>query len=107
MTEKITGQTPRPTETASARRSEAKKPVGSEPQRGSAEGPSAAGTGDTVNITHSGLLLGKLAEVVQAAPVVDADRVKTIKDAIASGDYRVDAQKTADNLLRFERDVTG
>jgi len=51
--------------------------------------------------------MSKLEEIVQRTPVVDADRVAAIKDAIASGNYEVDDQRVADRLLKFERDVLG
>ena len=104
MTEKINGQGLRPTDTAGTRRSEAAKPA--------SEGQSRAATADaapsdTVNITQSGLLMSKLEELVQRAPVVDQARVAAIKDAIASGTYEIDDQRIADRLLKFERDVLG
>ncbi len=60
-----------------------------------------------MSITQSGLLMSKLEELVQRTPVVDAERVAAIKDAIASGTYEVDDQRVADRLLKFERDVLG
>jgi len=37
--------------------------------------------------------------------VVDAQRVAALKTAISSGSYEVDNQKTADKLLRYERNL--
>ena len=105
MTEKINGQGFRPSDTASARRTESAKPAAREGKSPAAGGDVA--TADTVNITASGLLMTKLEELVQRAPVVDAERVAAIKDAIASGSYQVDDQRVADRLLKFERDVLG
>jgi len=105
MTEKINGQGLRPSDTASTRRTDAAKPASREGKSPAAGGEVA--TGDTVNITASGLLMSKLEEIVQRTPVVDADRVAAIKDAIASGNYQVDDQRVADRLLKFERDVLG
>jgi negative regulator of flagellin synthesis FlgM len=112
MTEKINGQGFRPSDTASTRRAEAAKPTSGQSKRaGSAEPAAAAGdrvpAGDTVNITSSGLLMSKLEEIVQRAPVVDEKRVAAIKDAIAAGKYVVDDRRIADALLKFERDVLG
>ena len=106
MTEKINGQGLRPTDTAGTRRSEAAKPA-SQGQSRAATADTAASTSDTVSITQSGLLMSKLEELVQRAPVVDQERVAAIKDAIASGTYEIDDQRTADRLLKFERDVLG
>ena len=106
MTEKISGQGLRPTDTAPTRRSEA--------ARTTTEGRSAApktetpvSTGDKVNITQSGLLMSKLEEAVQRAPVVDTGRVAELKERIAAGTYEFDDQRTADQILKFERDVLG
>ena len=60
-----------------------------------------------MNITRSGLLMSKLEEIVQRAPVVDSERVAALKDAIALGTYEIDDQHIADQLLKFERDVLG
>lgn len=104
MTEKINGQGFRPTDTAATRRSEAARTA----TQARGEAPKAGtpvSTGDVVSITQSGLLLGKLEEAVQRAPVVDSARVAEIKDLIASGAYEFDDRRTADRLLKFERDV--
>ncbi len=105
MTEKINGQGFRPADTAGTRRSEAAKAPSSQGQSRAGAADSSATAGETVSITQSGMLLSKLEELVQSAPVVDADRVAALKDAIASGTYEIDDQRIADNLLRFERDV--
>jgi negative regulator of flagellin synthesis FlgM len=109
MTEKINGQGFRPTDTTASgtRRSEAAKPASSQGAGRAAAGGESPAAGDTVSITQSGLLLSKLEEIVQRAPVVDEARVSAIKDAIASGTYEVDDQRIADQLLKFERDVLG
>jgi negative regulator of flagellin synthesis FlgM len=106
MTEKINGQGFRPSDTASARRAETAKPASGQGKSASTTNPSAA-AGDTVNITASGLAMSKLEEIVQRAPVVDAERVAALKDAIASGTYEVDDRRVAEALLKFERDVLG
>jgi negative regulator of flagellin synthesis FlgM len=107
MTEKINGQGFRPTDTASTRRSEAAKAPSGQGTKGTGAADSSAGARDTVSITQSGMLLSKLEELVQRAPVVDAERVAALKDAIASGSYEIDDQRVADSMLRFERDVLG
>jgi negative regulator of flagellin synthesis FlgM len=106
MTEKINGQGVRPSDTASTRRAETAKPTSGQGKSATAA-PGAATAGDTVNITASGLLMSKLEEIVQRAPIVDTERVAALKDAIASGSYEVDARRVATALLAFERDVLG
>lgn len=106
MTEKINGQGFRPADTAGTRRSEAAKPA--QAQAGNrGEAADKPSSGDTVSITQSGLLMSKLEELVQSAPVVDSERVAALKDAIASGSYEIDDRRVADRLLKFERDVLG
>jgi negative regulator of flagellin synthesis FlgM len=105
MTERINNPGFRPADAAGTRRSEAAKPTRAESGGGGKATPTAPNPADTVSITPSGLLLGKLAEVVAATPVVNADRVSAIKDAVASGSYEIDDQQVADKMLRFERDV--
>jgi len=64
MTERINGSL-RPADTAGTRRTDAAKPAG-----GAGEGvPSTAQSGDSVNLTRSGLLMSKLEEVVHGLPV--------------------------------------
>lgn len=106
MTEKINGQGPRPTDTAATRRSEAAK-TATQGRGAAPKTETPASTGDTVNITRSGLLMSKLEEAVQRTPIVDHARVAEIKERIASGTYEFDDQRTADQLLKFERDVLG
>jgi negative regulator of flagellin synthesis FlgM len=105
MTEKINGQGFRPADAAGTRRAEAHKAARSESSARSAHENAGASSGDTVNITRSGLLMSRLEEIVHNAPAADAARVAAFKDAIASGKYEVDNQKVADKLLRFERNL--
>jgi negative regulator of flagellin synthesis FlgM len=103
MTERINGQGFRPADTAGARRPDAAKPAGGGAAESSSQSSSSAP--DTVNLTSSALLMSRLEQVVQNLPVADAERVRAIKDAIASGTYEIDDQSVADNLLRFEREL--
>ena len=105
MTEKINGQGFRPTDTAGARRSEAAKPASSQGQSRTAEAGKPAASSDTVSITQSGLLMSRLEELVQRTPIVDADRVAALKDAISSGTYEIDDRRIADRLLKVEREL--
>jgi negative regulator of flagellin synthesis FlgM len=106
MTEKINGHGLRPADAAGARRSEAAKSANGQ-AAARASGAEPAAPKDLVSITHSGLLMSKLEEIVQSTPVVDNERVAALKDAIASGAYEIDDQRVADRLLKFERDVLG
>jgi len=103
MTDKINNQGLRPTDTAGTRRSEASKAARQDSAKEAAHATSSSRSGDTVNVSRSGLLMSQLQEVVHNTPVVDTQRVAALKNAVSSGSYTIDDQKTADKLLRYER----
>jgi negative regulator of flagellin synthesis FlgM len=73
--------------------------------QGEAAAPAAATaqSGDHVTLTDSARSLQKIEEAVAQAPVVNAAKVATVKLAVQSGSYQVDAGRVADKLLQFER----
>jgi negative regulator of flagellin synthesis FlgM len=62
-----------------------------------------AQTGDHVTLTDSARSLQKLSEAIASAPVVNAAKVASIKQAVNSGTYKIDAGSVADKLLKSER----
>jgi negative regulator of flagellin synthesis FlgM len=62
----------------------------------------AAAAADTVTITGPALALQKLSEAVAKAPVVNTQKVATVKQSVQNGTYQVDAGSVADKLLQFE-----
>ena len=72
------------------------------PQGDAAPAPSTAQTGDHVTLTDSARSLQKIEEAVAKAPVVDAAKVASVKQAVQSGTYKIDAGRVADKLLQFE-----
>ena len=102
MTEKINGQGFRPTDAPGTRRTDGAKPAKAGGDTGTQSADRAA---ETVNITRSGLLLSRLEEALQTLPAVDAERVRAIKDALASGTYEIDDRAIADKLLQFDREL--
>ena len=101
MAEKITGTGFRPTtEAPSARRTDTKP--GSDAAQRKPAGPA---TGDTVELTRSARLMSRLEEAVASAPVVDAARVKSVKDALAAGTSAIDADSIAERMIRAEREI--
>ena len=65
---------------------------------------SQAGAGaDQVTLTSSARSLQKLEEAISKAPVVNSDKVSSVKHSVNSGTYQVDAPRVADKLLQFER----
>lgn len=57
---------------------------------------------DTVSFTNSALALQKLSTAVANAPVVDSQKVATVKQAVQNGTYKVDSGRVADKLLQYE-----
>jgi negative regulator of flagellin synthesis FlgM len=100
MPEKITSTGFRPTEAPSARRTDAKPGSDTALRK-----PAAPATGDTVELTRSARLMSRLEAAVAAAPVVDAARVKSVKDALAAGTYVVDADAVAERMIHAEREI--
>jgi negative regulator of flagellin synthesis FlgM len=62
-----------------------------------------AQTGDHVTLTTSARSLQKLSDAIAQAPVVDAAKVASIKQALTSGSYAVDSSRIADKMLQAER----
>lgn len=59
-------------------------------------------TTDTVSLSDNAVQLGKLENSPVPAPVVDAQRVEQVKQAIKEGSYDIDPEKIADKLMQFE-----
>jgi len=104
MTERINGQGFRPLDTGATRRAETAKQ--SDPDQAGAAPAGASSERETVKLTHSALLLSRVADVVREAPVVDAERVRAIKEKLASGSYRIDDQSIADQMIRMDRELS-
>lgn len=101
MTEKINGQGFRPVDPGSARRSEKSGQSEGQPA-GASDAPSAR---DTVNVGRAEALVGQLNDALEIIPVVDAERVKALRDAIASGTYDLDPSVIADKIIQLEREL--
>ncbi len=59
-------------------------------------------TADTVTITGPALALQKLSEAVAAAPVVNSQKVASVKQAVQNGTYQIDTGRVADKIIQFE-----
>jgi negative regulator of flagellin synthesis FlgM len=69
------------------------------------EGPAAASTAQTadhVTLTDSARSMQKIEEAVAKTPVVNAAKVASMKQAINSGTYKIDAAQVAGKLLKYE-----
>jgi negative regulator of flagellin synthesis FlgM len=71
--------------------------------------PAAATTADAsvgpenvVQLTDLAARLQDLAQAVADVPVVDPARVNALRQAVASGNYQVDAEAVADKLIAME-----
>ena len=59
---------------------------------------------DKVSLTATAARLKDLEQrLATDSPPFDAERVNQMKQAIASGEYRVDAGRVADKMLNFEK----
>jgi negative regulator of flagellin synthesis FlgM len=63
----------------------------------------AAQAKDHVTLTDSARSLQKIEEAVARTPVVNADKVAAVKQAIGSGTYKIDAGRIAGKMLKYER----
>jgi negative regulator of flagellin synthesis FlgM len=81
----------------------------SPPDKGTAAAaaPSAppASTADTATFTGPAQTLHKLSSVLASTPVVNAAKVATVKQAVQSGSYTVNAGSVADKLLQFDGEL--
>ncbi len=57
---------------------------------------------DTVNLTDTAQDIKTAMAAGVASPVINEDRVAAIKSALQSGSYKVDAERVAEKMLRFE-----
>jgi negative regulator of flagellin synthesis FlgM len=61
-----------------------------------------AQSGDQLTLTDSARTLQKIEETLAKTPVVNADKVSAVKQALSAGTYQIDPARVADKLLKFE-----
>ena len=61
---------------------------------------------DAVTLTDTAKMLKALEEKLAAVPEVDTERVDQLREAINSGQYKVDAESTAEKLLDLEMSLS-
>lgn len=77
------------------------KPDADQPSSGT---PAAARPAeDRVSISEESLQVRELQQQLDQVPEVDAEKVNAIKQAIARGDYPIDAKKIAANVMNLEK----
>lgn len=57
---------------------------------------------DTVSLTGTASQLRALEQQIASLPVVDVQRVESIKQKIANGSYQIDAPHVADKMIQIE-----
>ncbi|ELA8065739.1 flagellar biosynthesis anti-sigma factor FlgM [Vibrio parahaemolyticus] len=62
---------------------------------------------DAVSLSQQSKAVSKLQKDMAASPAYDSAKVAEIKEAIANGSYRVDPEKLADNMIKFENELQG
>ena len=62
-------------------------------------------TEDTVELTSRAKLLERLDKSLASIPDVDASRVAEVRQQIENGEYQIDADKIAEAMLRFDREL--
>jgi len=60
---------------------------------------------DSVSLTPQAKQLNELQKKANEGPAVDQKKITELKNAIASGDYKVDPQKLAASIANFEFDL--
>lgn len=60
---------------------------------------------DSVSITPQAKQFTELQKKSMEGPDIDAKKIEKLKKAIADGEYKVDAQKLANNMSSFEYDL--
>jgi negative regulator of flagellin synthesis FlgM len=57
---------------------------------------------DTVDLTDTAQDIKTAVTTGVSSPVINEDRVAAIRSALQSGSYKVDAERVAEKMLRFE-----
>ncbi len=65
------------------------------------------GNQDSVSLSQQGKAMGKLQQDMASQPSFDSAKVAAIKEAISNGSYKVDPDKLADNMMKFEKELGG
>ena len=62
-------------------------------------------TADTVSLSNSSAQLRSLENTLAELPVVDTQRVESIKQSIADGSFRINAENVANKLINLEQSL--
>lgn len=67
--------------------------------------PSATAGEDTVSLSQGSQQVIELQQQLKSAPEVDSAKVEAIKQEIARGNYPLDPEKIAENLINLEKSL--
>jgi negative regulator of flagellin synthesis FlgM len=81
------------------------RPVANALVQGQSQASSDRAAADTVTLTDSARLMQRLEAAVAQAPRVDSKRIEELKQQIASGAYKVDANQVATSFAQLESDL--
>lgn len=65
-------------------------------------GADNASTADTFKLTDDASQLQALQQMITSMPEVNQQRIAELREAIEKGEYQVDSQKLAQNMIDFE-----
>lgn len=65
----------------------------------SAQAAQNSGSGERLSLSHQADRLNQLNELAKASPDIDSSRVDSLRQAIANGEYTVDAKGLASRML--------
>lgn len=82
--------------------------TGSQPAPAEQAGKQAqAARGENVNLSKQAKELRQMGEKLESYPEVDDSRVEAIRNALADGSYKVDAEKVAQKMLEMDKSIFG
>lgn len=95
----------KPIDTSVSREAAAPKKTEQENLSKAANSPSDSGkSADTLTLTDKVAQLIELQDSLAKVPDVNNEKVESIKQALADGVYKIDANALAENLLKTERE---
>jgi len=65
-----------------------------------------AKAGDQLTLTDSARTLQRVEQAVAKTPVVNAAKVASVKQAVQSGTYKIDAGRVASKILQFDSELS-
>ena len=76
--------------------------VGNQQNQTAQNAPTGSAPTDTVSLTGTASQLRALEQQIASLPVVDVQRVESIKQDISSGSYQIDPVQVADKMIQME-----